>query len=513
MMPAAMAQGRPHPDLLPEGEGCLGRWGLPGGAGTGARWLLAAMAIITSLLATPVAAAERSFPETGNAVSGAFLDFFEANGGVDIFGYPRSGEIDLAGRRVQYFQRARFEWWPENPAAFQVQLGLLGDEVGGARSPATLTPDPNRRLFAETGHSIAGAFRIFWEMRGGLTVFGYPIGPEMEERGRTVQYFQRARFEWHPANPPAYQVQLGLLGDEQISAGRITIPATRSAATNAAGSPGWLVVSTDIGGPFFLMRPNGTETRRLGNGIDPSLSPDGARVTYTVEDGPAPGLYAMNVTDGSTTRLIEGRGLRGPLFSPNGQEIAFYQRSDCLRRLSSSRYVDDSCFQVRVAPVAGGSDWLPPGQDLYSHAPTWSPNGQRLIFRDEKGLATASRSESARSIGPFDPLVQTPIWSPRGGKVAVARNQNWTWYEVGVVNDDGARYTQLTRSPAFADRPWSSQSPAWSPDGQQIAFVSDRDGAHRVWVMRADGSDAHRVSDLVVNPRGARERLIHWGGG
>jgi len=44
-------------------------------------------------------------------------------------------------------------------------------------------------------------------------VFGYPRTEAIPEDGRTVQYFQRARFELHPENPQLFQVQLTLLGD------------------------------------------------------------------------------------------------------------------------------------------------------------------------------------------------------------------------------------------------------------------------------------------------------------
>ena len=42
-------------------------------------------------------------------VRGAFLDFYDANGGLDVFGYPRTGEVMLNGHTVQWFQRARLE--------------------------------------------------------------------------------------------------------------------------------------------------------------------------------------------------------------------------------------------------------------------------------------------------------------------------------------------------------------------------------------------------------------------
>ncbi|MDQ5853687.1 MAG: hypothetical protein M3380_16795, partial [Chloroflexota bacterium] len=61
--------------------------------------------------------------------------------------------------------------------------------------PATPTPDPDVRRFPETGHSIRGAFRRFWEERGGIAAFGLPLTEALPVDGATVQYFERARFE------------------------------------------------------------------------------------------------------------------------------------------------------------------------------------------------------------------------------------------------------------------------------------------------------------------------------
>ena len=49
-------------------------------------------------------------------------------------------------------------------------------------------------------------------------MFGYPISGEITENGRTVQYFERARFEWHPENKGTpYEVLLGHLGNQVLS--------------------------------------------------------------------------------------------------------------------------------------------------------------------------------------------------------------------------------------------------------------------------------------------------------
>ncbi len=85
---------------------------------------------------------------------------------------------------------------------------LLEDVLSGKGA------QPDVRYFPETGHSVGHGFLKYWESFGGLSAFGYPITDEMQENGTTVQYFQRARFEWHPgAAPQRYDVLLGLLGD------------------------------------------------------------------------------------------------------------------------------------------------------------------------------------------------------------------------------------------------------------------------------------------------------------
>ena len=100
----------------------------------------------------------------------------------------------------------------------QVQR-YLDDPPPGASPAAT-----SARYFPETGHSIAGGFQAFWERFGGLQIFGYPLTGELQEpcedgQVRTVQYFERAVFEWHPDKPELadrYHVLLRRLGAEAL---------------------------------------------------------------------------------------------------------------------------------------------------------------------------------------------------------------------------------------------------------------------------------------------------------
>jgi len=175
-------------------------------------------------------AATRYFPETGYSVSHGFLAYWNHFGGLPVFGYPITDEYTDAesGFVTQYFERARFEWhpgaWPER---YDVELGLLGVELAQRNGligtapfqPVAAGKDGHCTFVPETGHYLCGAFRDYWHAHGGLPIFGYPISEEFVDPATnvTVQYFERQRFEWHPENPPAWQVEGGLLGREILS--------------------------------------------------------------------------------------------------------------------------------------------------------------------------------------------------------------------------------------------------------------------------------------------------------
>ncbi len=93
-------------------------------------------------------------------------------------------------------------------------IPLLGMLLLGALPAAPARAEP--RCFPETGHCIDGRLRSFWEQQGGLRVFGYPLGPAVQQQSPngpiTVQLFERNRLEWHPHNAAPYDVQLGRLG-------------------------------------------------------------------------------------------------------------------------------------------------------------------------------------------------------------------------------------------------------------------------------------------------------------
>lgn len=179
------------------------------------------------------------FSETGFTVSGKFLTYWKANGGLATYGYPitaAQNEVDPETGKTfltQWFERNRFELHPENAGSkYEVLLGLLGKDlrrealnIDADFAAVQAINDPSfskdeQTYFAETKHNVRLDFLAYWKANGGLERFGFPISEELAsvdpETGKVfmTQWFERARFEAHLENKPPYTVLLGLLGKQ-----------------------------------------------------------------------------------------------------------------------------------------------------------------------------------------------------------------------------------------------------------------------------------------------------------
>ncbi len=169
------------------------------------------------------------FAETGRCVRGLFLAHWIGHGALAVNGYPLSEEFpayleDGRAYTVQYFERVRLEYHPENAGSGAVLVGQFGRALHPAEPPTGAIP--GAAYFPETGHNITRPeFAAYYAANGGLAQFGYPLGEEAEEtledgRPYRVQYFERARFEWHPESADArYRVQLGQFGRRILARG------------------------------------------------------------------------------------------------------------------------------------------------------------------------------------------------------------------------------------------------------------------------------------------------------
>ncbi len=120
-----------------------------------------------------------------------------------------------------------------------------------------------------------------------------------------------------------------------------------------------------------------------------------------------------------------------------------------------------------------------------------------LITSALLGLAVMPAAQSA-------PAPQTLSRARHNGKIVFISDRNYKGLSVWVMNSDGSSPTRLTddksrttKLPSFV--PVYDGSPAWSPDGTKIAFISNRDYGSALYVMNADGTNARLVTDKVID--------------
>ena len=163
------------------------------------------------------------YPETGYTVKGEFLEKFQsAVNPLLLYGYPITDAFiapdssPAAGLLIQYFQRARFEYRTENTPGERVVVSPLGIYIYDLEQldskTITAASHPACRYFTETQHQTCYAFLKFFDVNGGVEQFGNPISEIITLNGQLVQYFEKARLEWHPERVSGKRVSLTNLG-------------------------------------------------------------------------------------------------------------------------------------------------------------------------------------------------------------------------------------------------------------------------------------------------------------
>lgn len=300
---------------------------------------------------------------TTPAVQGGFLDTYQKYG-LSLIGYPLTPEMNEGGRTVQYFERVKMEWHPEyNSQGTPVLFTRLGADISAGSPFGRVKPFASsaaKTYFDATGHSLAEPFLSFWRKNGSLAFFGYPISEPIHQDGMLVQWFERARMEYHPElASKGTPVLLTLLG-------RIALSRAGGAAP-AASPPPPSAPAPSLTGPESNLLA-GINAQRAAAGVPPvSLAPELADFArWRSNDMASHNFFAHTTSDGkSSLQALKDRGisyaLAGEILAKNNYAESDAANTAISTFLNSSAHkaimLDGRYTQVGVG-YATGSDGM-----------------------------------------------------------------------------------------------------------------------------------------------------------
>ena len=236
---------------------------------------------------------------------------------------------------------------------------------------------------------------------------------------------------------------------------------------------------------IYLMDSDGHNQRRITGhksiSMSPAWSANAEQIAYvSFFDGP-PSIYLVDIATGAKRPVIADGPLNiSPSFSPDGKQIAF------TRSLSGNT-------EIFVCDVDGKNLRQlthSPGIDTN---PAWSPSGREIAFTSSRSgnphiYIMDAEGTNVRRVTFEGEYNDGATWRPDGTAIAYA-TRHGNSFDLALTDVVNLQTRELTSGPG------SKEKPSFSPDGRRIAYESSAGGSRQIWVIGADGTGAHPITE------------------
>jgi TolB protein len=284
------------------------------------------------------------------------------------------------------------------------------------------------------------------------------------------------------------------------------LPQLTSGPSSVAWSPDSREVVYSMAGSLWRQKIDSSVAQQLtdGPGYDyqPDWSPDGKSVVYVSYRADAMELWLLDLESGKTRQLTAGGAVTvEPRWSPDGKRIAYV----------STAY--HGRFHIFVADVRDGllaniqrlTEETKSSLPRYYYAaydteinPVWSRDGQEILFVSNRGHIYGTggfwRMKATPGAEPREIHYEETTWkarpdfSPDGTKIVYSSYLGRQWHQLWLLPAAGGDAFPIS----YGD--WDETYARWSPDGSQLAFISNRSGNTELWLQRIPGGMQRKVA-------------------
>lgn len=207
-------------------------------------------------------------------------------------------------------------------------------------------------------------------------------------------------------------------------------------------------------------------------------------IIYGFKEANNKSIYLSDEQGKKRIKVLDATANDGyPVVSPSGKQIAFY-----------GKYDKRKTWSIHTADIDGNNmRRLTNVKNVWDSAPAWSPDGKTIVFAREYKGENGKWQEEIWLMS-ADGSEQRQIKALEGRAAEFMQDERLLFQskaspsQISIANIDGSNVIKLTSDES------NNMSPKISPDGSQIAYLSNRDGNQEVYVMDIDGTNQKRLT-------------------